>query len=339
VSSGAPATPGPERPSSVGGPSGPRLTVVVPTTHRTAEVQELIRTVRQSSPVRTGFVVVDNGPAASERGWALAGDCRLVVRQEYLGSEGGFVIGANMAAEERPDYVLLLDHDACLRPDTLGALLAHASDSTACCCRFDPPWGWGLDSRVGARHLDPQTGQFTELGFAQWSGMLLPPLAYTLLSQAEYGYFFGYDDFRFCHDLLLHGFDVRGVWGAVLGNARRPADTGSPWRLYYAARNRLLLARDTHGVLSLAMLRATVVESREIARGPGRMDRARGLLDGLLDRRGRRVLPKAVVAVADGARAFGAERTGSTSRSGRHPRVLHARSRWSRHRGGGARCG
>jgi len=339
VSSGAPASPTPERPSSVGGPSGTRLAVVVPTTHRTEEVQELIRTVRQSSPVRTGFVVVDNGPAASESGWALPGDCRLVVRPEYLGSEGGFVTGANVAAEERPDYVLLLDHDACLCPDTLGALLAHASDSTACCCRFDPPWGWGLDSRVGARHLGPQTGPVTELGFAQWSGMLLPPLAYTLLCGVDYGYFFGYDDFRFCHDLLFHGFDVLGVWGAVLGNARRPADTGSRWRRYYAGRNRLLLARDTHGVLSLAMLRATVIESCEIAKGPGRLDRTRGLLDGLLDRRGRRVLPETVASGADGGGAFGAERTGPSSRSRGYTRALSSGTRWSRRRRGSARCG
>jgi GT2 family glycosyltransferase len=267
----------------------PTLAVVIPTTHWVSEVTSLCEQVRLSSPVSTRIVVVDNGPQASAEDWPNG--LEVVVDQSYLGSGGAFSRGAVIALESRPDWTLLLDHDAEVARDTIGSMLAVAeSDPTGVYVARAHGTVWASSSWRGPVYRVPESeGSLVPLDFAQWSGFLLPTPALEALSDFKSDYFFGWDDYRFSAYLRAEGFSLSGVPSVVVLNRRRPGQWESSWRRYYGARNRILLSSDLYGRWSWAAMRAISIELVGMRHEP--RARARGIKDALTGRRGEVVSP------------------------------------------------
>jgi GT2 family glycosyltransferase len=257
-----------------------------------SEVVALVEQVRSSSPVPTRIVVVDNGPEANEQDWP--NELEVVVDQSYLGSGGAFSRGALVALESRPDWTLLLDHDAEIAPETVGSLLAVAErDPTAVYVARAHGAVWASSSWRGPLYRVPEAVVTTvPLDFAQWSGFLLPTPALEALSGFRSDYFFGWDDYRFSAELRTQGFTLTGVPSVVVLNHRRPGQWESSWRRYYGARNRILLSSDLYGRWSWAAFRAISTEVIGMRHEP--RARARGIKDALMGRRGKVVAPGGV---------------------------------------------
>jgi GT2 family glycosyltransferase len=267
----------------------PTLAVVIPTTHWVSEVAALGEQVRSSSPLPTRIVVVDNGPEASAQDWPK--ELEVVVDQSYLGSGGAFSRGAVVALESRPDWTLLLDHDAEIAPETIGSMLAVAErDPTRIYVARAHGAVWASSSWRGPLYRVPEAGgSLVPLDFAQWSGFLLPTPALEALSGFRSDYFFGWDDYQFSAHLRAKGFTLSGVPSVVVLNRRRPGQWESSWRRYYGARNRILLSSDLYGRWSWAAMRAISTEVIGMRHEP--RARARGIMDALTGRRGEVVSP------------------------------------------------
>jgi GT2 family glycosyltransferase len=267
------------------------VAVVVPTTHRIVNVLKLAQQVRATSPLPVRITVVDNGPWADQSGWKeLDGD--VVVHRGYLGAEQAFVLGLKSAPSA--DWYLLLDHDAELHEMCLATLLARATDRDAVYSANQGGGGQAWNRRNG---LTPEpmdlTTETVPVKLAPWSGLLLNPRAADLVKSQDSGYFFGWDDYLACWRLTQSGIQIWGVPGAVLGNDRLD-DWLTPWRAYYRTRNHVLFHRETGCGDMPSLLRVRGMDLYG-AIADRRLDRAsamaRGLMDGLMNRRGARMVP------------------------------------------------
>ena len=269
-----------------------KVAVVIPTIERVADLSGLVGFLRaQTSPcLELSLVVVQNGPVAQD---PHAGEIdppidRLVRRAEYLGSEGGFFAGLDVA--EPSDRYLLLDEDATLDQESFDALIAA--------CRAFPD-AVISGSQNGQRWwVDPcASGIGTEpvpITRAPWSGMVLTPAARSVALSSPSRYFFLWDDYALCWHLERAGIPLVGVPCAVVGNRVKTSEPATPWRAYYRCRNELLYRRDVAaGDLARTLLMRARFAAGAVRRGRFAVGVAvcRGMVDGLLDRRGMRMLP------------------------------------------------
>jgi GT2 family glycosyltransferase len=267
------------------------VAVVVPTTHRVENVLKLAQQVRATSPLVTTITVVDNGPSADRSGWNEL-DGNVVVRRSYLGAEQAFVLGLKSAPSA--DWYLLLDHDADLHEICLATLFAAATDTDAVYSANQGGDGraWNRGNGMAPEPMDLTT-ETVAVKFAPWSGLLLNPRAADIVKSQDSGYFFGWDDYLACWRLTHAGMQIWGVPEAVVGNDRLD-DWRAPWRAYYRSRNHVLFYRET-GFGDMATLLKVRGKDLHGAFLDHRLDRTsamvRGLMDGLLNRRGARMIP------------------------------------------------
>jgi GT2 family glycosyltransferase len=161
-------------------------------------------------------------------------------------------------------------------------------DSSSPCMRQWVP-------RPAALLVRDPTAPAVPIDLAPWSGLLLPQNAAEVVKLQDSGYFFGWDDYLACFRLRCAGFQIEAVPAAVIGNERASGDDWlAPWRAYYLTRNRVLFLLETRWVSWPAVL---LVEGRNFRRAVAacRLKRAaaiaRGMFDGLMNRRGPRMMP------------------------------------------------
>ena len=219
-----------------------KVAVVIPTIEPVAALSGLVECLRsQVSPgLDLSFVVVQNGPVAHD---PRAGEIalpveRLIRRSEYLGSEGGFLTGLEVA--EPCDRYLLLDEDATLDPESFDRLLAA--------CRTFPDavisgnqngQGWWIGQSASGIDTEP-----VPITRAPWSGLVLTPAARSIALSSPSRYFFLWDDYALCWRLERAGIQLIGIPSAVIGNRMKTSESVTPWRAYYRCRNELLYRRD-----------------------------------------------------------------------------------------------
>lgn len=233
-------------------PDVPRPSVagVVTAFHPDARIAEVVT----SALAQCGLVVVvDNtpgdGPGAAS---VLASHPRLLLERagRNLGLAGALNRGVDLAGDV--ELLLLLDQDSALPADLVPRLarLVQARVAVA----TPAPW----DERAG-RYLDPRTARrplVADLPVAITSGMLVRRQALEAVGPFREEFFVDSVDQDFCLRLRRHGWRVvqdRSVhlphslgetrwrgWGPL-----RLRSTGHPtWRLYWMARNTVVLARE-----------------------------------------------------------------------------------------------
>jgi len=222
----------------------------------------------------------------------------VVIRERYLGSEQGFVLGLRSAPSA--DWYLLLDHDAEVDETSLPTLFAAVGDdnSVYSANQGGDSHSWSMRQWVPrpATLLGGGTTTSTvPIDLAPWSGLLLPQNAAELVKLQDSGYFFGWDDYLACWRLRCAGFQIEAVPAAVIGNKRANGDDWlAPWRAYYLTRNRFLFLLETRWI---SWPPALLFEGRGFCRAVAayRLKRAaaiaRGMFDGLMNRRGMRMTP------------------------------------------------
>ncbi len=242
-----------------------RRTVAVVLNYRTArETVQAVHTLSASRSPVSSTIVVDNasgdGSVATLRA-ELDGTMLIEAR-----CNKGFAAGCNQGIGEAmrlgADRILLLNSDARLDPDALGALERALDDhphvgivGPAVVERTDPRIVQSLGMRYGVRtgrmrHRDvgrPYDARaipaLREVDGVSGCAMLVRRTVFERVGLFSEDYFFGFEDLDLCLRARASGFVTACVGAAVVpheGNAS--IGRSSPRRIYYATRNHLLLA-------------------------------------------------------------------------------------------------
>jgi GT2 family glycosyltransferase len=180
---------------------------------------------------------------------------------ENLGYAGGMNLGADLAGNGNPDFLLLLNNDTLVSERFLGDFLAGIQavvDNSdfgfaGCLIRTWPEktvWFAGGNFnpiRSMGEHIEkmPQSNMVVETGFLTGCCMICRPAVYQKLNGMDKDFFLYLEDVDLCHRAIKEGFKLFFVPGAELFH-RIGFSTGGdekPLSVYYSSRNRILLMR------------------------------------------------------------------------------------------------
>ena len=228
--------------------------------------------------------------------------------------------GIEWALEQDATHVLLMDHDSLPAPDMVGLLMAALRDhpdAAAVGPRYADPRrqsdrtpffrmeGWSL------RWLDcHDPARVWEVDHVIASGCLMPAPALRQVGLLQEDYFIDWVDVEWCLRAREQGLKIYGVCAATLEHrlgdqvARvlgREVPLHAPWRHYYQSRNVVLMLRSTRANVptklhhAVQQLKRLVVFSVFVP-GRGKYFKMwmKGLLHGMLGRRGTQVRPGSV---------------------------------------------
>jgi GT2 family glycosyltransferase/glycosyltransferase involved in cell wall biosynthesis len=243
-----------------------RLAAVV-LNYRTADDTFLaVRSLLLSSHPPDDLIVVDND---------ATDDCRIALksigdRVSFIASginrgfSGGMNLGIREALARGAERVLLVNSDVILPHDALETLNSeldrhrtagiagpvvlarHAPDSVATMgMDYSKTTGRMRHRSVGDRFAGTSSGADTVDGVSGCV-MLVRREVFTAIGLLDEDYFFGFEDLDFCLRARASGFaTILARNSAVLHEGGKSIGAGSPRRLYFGARNQLLVARRT----------------------------------------------------------------------------------------------
>ena len=280
-----------------------------------------IRSLLASRRPIDDIVVVDNGAANNGDGRFLESVRDKVVylrTGRNLGFSGGVNVGIREALARGADAVLLVNSDVIVPPDCVEALERgiaaerHAGIvGPVILSRSEPDrvasFGMSFDPITG-RMRHPGAGSRIPLGplpaarkvdGVSGCAMLVRRDVFEAIGLLDEDYFFSFEDLDFCLKARRHGFATILAGDAVVYHqGSRSIGADSPRRLYFAARNHLLLAAlaDPGRGRVVGLLRASSIVALNLAHA----FRARG-----------GSLPARLGAVAKGTRDYVAGRFGA----------------------------
>lgn len=268
------------------------------------------------------IIIVDNGSTDGTREWLASQSGLTILLQSNVGSAGGQATGMEHAIAAGYQWVWAMDDDVVPRRSCLERLLRCVDEEVT----MVAPRVYGarkgvwedyhnkrlIRRRFSFRHWTAQEwGRWESSGRSSWinaNGFVGPLLSVKRMIQVglpQRGYFILLDDLEFTYRLARDGggYLVReavvdhydpphaDAYGVVVASAQ--------WKMYYYVRNQLLFLRSHHSMRAAVAsflyfavgyaVRAIVRRGKE----PPRLLllRYRGMLDGILGRGGKRVLP------------------------------------------------
>lgn len=225
-----------------------------------------VRSLLLSSHPPDDLIVVDNDEGDDCRS-ALGpfGDrVRFIASGMNRGFSGGMNVGIREALARGAERVLFVNSDVILPHDALHALDAeldrhrsagiagpiilarHSPDSVATMgMDYSRTTGRMRHRSVGDRFAGTTTGAASVDGVSGCV-MLVRREVFTAIGLLDEDYFFGFEDLDFCLRARAAGFaTIVARNSAVLHEGGKSMGAGSPRRLYFGARNQLLVARRT----------------------------------------------------------------------------------------------
>lgn len=282
----------------------PKVAIIVLNWNGWRDTIECLESLRRLTYPNYEIIVVDNGSTdgSVSRIRTAFPDITILETGKNLGYAGGNNRGIDYALEKGADYVMILNNDAKVEPDTLTTMIEVAGESEA-----SVVGALVKDSRNGkvlfARSRYPAMLYYSEPQRAvpnkKWwesdrvdgSAMLLR--RDLLLERKEaFGYFLDESLFLYCEEIEL------GLWcrragrkSVIAGNAivyhKRGASSEKALQFYYLTRNRILLA---HKYLrgSTRLIFDLVYPTWRVSRavmylGKGKVTVARAIIKGLID--------------------------------------------------------
>ncbi len=208
-------------------------------------------------------VIVDNASTdgSGDELERLLPDAVLLRAAENLGTAGGNNIGVRYCLDEGFDRVLILNNDTVLTPDFLSKLVAFADERTIAVpkilYRDDPrlisthagdfDWRFGLFRRTFHGKPDgPATNRPRDLQTASFCCALVPAAAFREVGLLDERFFMYYEETDWLRHALAAGYRLRYDPEAVIYHMESASSGGgwmTPFKHYYATRNRLYLVR------------------------------------------------------------------------------------------------
>jgi len=183
----------------------------------------------------------------------------LIRNEENLGITGGHNAGIRYCLEQGFDYVLFLNNDTVVEPDFLDRVLEGADERTMVAPKaylygrrplLDDTVGnfnWWRGVWRGWLYEKPEPPGFDrwQPNMASLCCLLVPASVFRDAGLMDERFFMYYDDFDFVRRAKAAGYGLRLKADAVIYHRKAASSGGvdSPFKLYYATRNRLYLMR------------------------------------------------------------------------------------------------
>ena len=241
----------------------PSVGIVTVNYNSAAFIGEFLDSLRLVDYPDAHLIVVD---AASHDGSAdeIARRCpqaHLVRCEENVGIARGNNIGAEICRERGFDYILFINTDTSHEPDLLRVLVDAADRHTMTVPRIlyahdrrlisthagDFDWNLGLFRNTHHGKPDgPATRRRRELQTASFCCMLVPTGTFADVGPLDERFFMYYEETDFLRRALEAGYRLLYVPEAVVYHQESASSGGgwmTPFKHYYATRNRLYLVR------------------------------------------------------------------------------------------------
>jgi hypothetical protein len=244
-------------------------------------IQEFLASLQKVAYANYRLVVVDNASddgSPEEIRW-LFPQAVLMRNGENLGITGGHNVGIRYCLEQGFDYVLFLNNDTVVNGDFLDRLVESADERTMVAPKtylygrpgllddtvgdFDwwrgvwRGWLYGKPEAAGLEH--PR-----KVNMASLCCLLVPAAVFRDVGLMDERFFMYYDDFDFVARARAAGYRLRLNPAAVIHHRKAASSGGveSPFKVYYANRNRLYLMRKHSSGLRFRLFLAYFLATR-----------------------------------------------------------------------------
>ena len=241
----------------------PSVGIVSVNYNSAAFISEFLESLQRIDYPNARLIVVD---AASRDGSAdeIARRCpqaHLIRCDQNAGSARGNNLGAQYCREQQLDYVLFINNDTTHEPNFLRILVDAADERTMAVPRIlyaadhrlisthagDFDWNLGLFRNTHHGRPDgPATQQRRELQTASFCCLLAPTRAFDDAGPLDERFFMYYEETDFLRRARQRGYRLLYVPEAVVYHQESASSGGgwmTPFKQYYATRNRLYLVR------------------------------------------------------------------------------------------------
>jgi GT2 family glycosyltransferase len=245
----------------------PSVGMVVVNYNGGAFVDEFARSLTDVDYPNLYVIVVDNGSqdGSAEVIEGARRDAVLLRCPENLGTAGGNNTGFRFCLGQGFDYVLVLNNDTVLTADFLARLVASADERTVVVPKIlyyydhgiisthagDFDWRWGrFRNTFHGRPDGPATSRPRDLQTASFCCALVPTRALREVGLLDERFFMYYEETDWLRQALDRGFRLRYDPEAVIYHRESGSSGGgwmTPFKQYYATRNRLYLMRKHQG--------------------------------------------------------------------------------------------
>ena len=252
------------------------------------------------------LVVVDNDSddgSPEEISWRFP-QAVLMRNGENLGITGGHNVGIRYCLEQGFDYILFLNNDTVVSQDFLDRLVESADERTMVAPKtylygrpglLDDTVGdfdWRRGVWRGWLYGKPEPPGFErprEVSMASLCCLLVPAAVFRDVGLMDERFFMYYDDFDFVARAKAAGYRLRLNPAAVIHHRKAASSGGveSPFKVYYATRNRLYLMKKHSSRLRFALFLGHFLPTRVgycvVYLARGRWRQLRAMLLGIAD--------------------------------------------------------
>jgi GT2 family glycosyltransferase len=244
-------------------PQRPSVGIVVVNYNGAAFIRPFAESLARVDYPNRRVVIVDNASTdgSGEELQRLLPESTLLRAPENLGTAGGNNISIRYCLDEGFDRILILNNDTVLTEDFLAKLVAFADERTVAVPKilyYDDPrlisthaggfdWHFGLFRRTFHGKPDgPATNRPRDLQTASFCCALVPATAFREAGLLDERFFMYYEETDWLRRALAAGYRLRYDPEAVIYHMESASSGGgwmTPFKHYYATRNRLYLVR------------------------------------------------------------------------------------------------
>ena len=241
----------------------PSVGVVVVNYNSAAFIGEFIDSINRLDYPNARLIVVDSASydGSAEEIVRRCPGAHLIRCEENVGTAGGNNLGARYCQEQGLDFALFLNNDTTHERDFLRILVEAADERTMAVPRIlysedhrlisthagDYDWTLGLFRNTYHGKPDgPATRRRRELQTASFCCALVPTQAFDEVGLLDEAFFMYYEETDFIRRALEQGYRLLYVPEAVIYHQESASSGGgwmTPFKHYYATRNRLYLVR------------------------------------------------------------------------------------------------
>lgn len=243
--------------------AAPAIGIVTVNYNSAAFVGEFIDSLSRVDYPNTRLIVVDAGShdGSADEIARRCPEAHMTRCGENVGVARGNNLGVQICREQGLDYALFVNNDTTHEPDFLRVLVEAADDRTMVVPRIlyaddrrlisthagDFDWTLGLFRHTYHGKPDgPASQHRRELQTASFCCLLMPLTAFAEAGPLDERFFMYYEETDFLRRALERGYRLRYIPEAVIYH-RESASSGGGWmtpfKQYYATRNRLYLVR------------------------------------------------------------------------------------------------